>query len=235
MPRPRSTLAALLFLFAVLLLIASPPMGWGGGEAVDGTRYKLSPLQLSHVLKPHQTVSPTENCRIYGADTPDNRCRMAAGGEAAFARLRLVYPLILIGASACLFAALLALFQSPWPLRLGTGLCAALLPAAAMMLFAFSARPALEGLAHTDFGLAAALGTMLLILAIALTLGGTGLMLFPGLTRGRRLAALGALLVLPFVGLRFGGWPGVAAAFGLGLLIFITLSGPFRSLPQTNS
>jgi hypothetical protein len=232
MPRLRSTLASGLFLFAALLLFASPPMSWGGGEATDGTRYKLSPLQLSHVLKPHQTVSPTEDCRIFGA----NRCQVAPGGEAAFARFRLVYPLTIMGIAACLLVTLFGLFPAlAPPIRVATGLAAALLPVAAMTLFSVSARPALEGLTNTDFGLAATLGTMLLILAIALALGGTGLILFPRLRGGHRAIALAALLALPFIGLRLGGWPGVAAAFGLGLLAFITLSVSFKSLPPANT
>ena len=234
MPRGISMLGAVCFVTAAVLLYASLPLAWGGGDAPDGTRYKLSPVWLSHVLKPHQTVSPTERCRIHGAASPE-RCRIGTGGEEALSRFQLVRTLVFGGAALCLLASLLGFFPgSPAPVRLTTGLAATLVPVAAMVLFSAAARSALEALTNADFGLAATLGTMMLILATALALGGTGLLLRPRLTAGRKFVALAALLVLPFAGLRFGGWPGVAGAFGLGLLVFITLSASGDSLPKTD-
>jgi hypothetical protein len=55
-----------LFLLAAAFHVAST-LGWGGAEASDGTRYKASPVGLSHVLQPRTPVSPTIDCAALAA------------------------------------------------------------------------------------------------------------------------------------------------------------------------
>ena len=56
MPRLSRPLLVGLLLLAALGLETARPLGWGGADAADGTRYKVSPLGVSHVLRPRQPV-----------------------------------------------------------------------------------------------------------------------------------------------------------------------------------
>jgi hypothetical protein len=78
---------ALVLLLASIALVSTLPLGWGAADAPDGTRFKVSPLGLSHVLRPHETISPTEECRWSKSD-PQVLCaiRPEAVGAAAFFR-----------------------------------------------------------------------------------------------------------------------------------------------------
>lgn len=46
---PRAA-AGLALLLAALALYSAATLGWGAADAPDGTRYKVSPVGLSHVL-----------------------------------------------------------------------------------------------------------------------------------------------------------------------------------------
>lgn len=228
--KSRIVIAVLSYLAAALLVLSSLRMGWGGGDDPDGTRYKVSPIGMSHVLRPHQTVSPTENCAWYFGGPDLGPCRIAAGGEAAFGRLRMVVPLGGVTAALCLVGVALALT------RRGGGTAsllvagvAVLLPALMLWIFARSAPQALADLAGTGFGLAATLGTMEMMWTIGLVMGGTAFTL-PALSSGVAGLVFGLAVGLPLLGLRFQGWPGVAAAFVVALLVLI-LAGIVGSKP----
>jgi hypothetical protein len=235
--KSRIVIAVLSYLAAALLVLSSLTMGWGGGDAQDGTRYKVSPVGLSHVLTPHQTVSATEDCRWYFGGPDRGPCRVAAGGETAFGRLRMVVPLGGVTVALCLVGIALALTgrRGTTVSLLVAGL-AALLPALMLWIFARNAPRALADLAGTDFGLAATLGTMEMMGAIGLVIGGTAFTL-SGLSSGVVALEFGLAVGLPLLGLRFQGWPGVAAAFGVALLvlIFAGIVGSKQTIAKTQS
>lgn len=219
--KSRVVIAVLAYLAAALLVLSSLKMGWGGGDAADGTRYKISPIGLSHVLKPHQTVSPAENCRWYFGGPELEPCRIAAGGAAAFGRLRLVVPLGGVTIALCLIGIGLVLTaRRGQATSLVVAGLAILLPALMMWIFARSAEAALADLAGTGFGLAATLGTMEMMWAIGLVMGGTAFSLVP-LSSGVAAIGFGLAIGLPLLGLRLQGWPGVIAAFVVTLLVLV--------------
>src|SRR6185436_21049812 len=80
---PRRAVTALLFLLAAGALWQSRGLPWGGGEARDGTRYRLSPNHLVHVLIPDQEGSPTVTCAIDPRSDDPPPCELALrGGDA---------------------------------------------------------------------------------------------------------------------------------------------------------
>jgi len=155
---------------AVPLLIAgaalydASTLGWGGADAPDGTRYKASPIGLSHVLSPHEPVSPTVDCRWYfaGGDEDAELCAMAPGAEVAYRQLLAVLPLLCVGIIVC-FVGSMAQCRQAWrrwfPHRVAL-FTTAVLPLLALWLFSRSLGPALSVLVHLDVGTGGTLGTM---------------------------------------------------------------------------
>jgi hypothetical protein len=72
--------------------------------------------------------------------------------------------------------------------------------------------------------------------AIGLVIGGTAFTL-SGLSSGVVALEFGLAVGLPLLGLRFQGWPGVAAAFGVALLvlIFAGIVGSKQTIAKTQS
>jgi hypothetical protein len=67
---------------------------WAAAWAPDGTRYKVSPRALLHVLRPRHTTSPVIICRWDGDATGVAACSIVAGEGIALSRLRRADPLL---------------------------------------------------------------------------------------------------------------------------------------------
>jgi lysylphosphatidylglycerol synthetase-like protein (DUF2156 family) len=163
---------ALALVLAAAALYSASTLGWGGADVPDGSRYKASPVGLSHVLTPHQPTSRTVDCGWYAASGYAEPCAVASGGDAAFGRLRMAYPLVLLAALLCLAGAVLSL-RPAWRLRGAhrRAACAAALAALlAVALFAGSVGDALAALQGVSMGTGGSLGTMQLSAAVLLCL-----------------------------------------------------------------
>ncbi len=162
--------AALALASAALALHASATLGWGGTDVPDGSRFKASPVGLSHVLTPDRPESRTVDCGWYRASGYPAPCEI--GDPGAFARLRAVYPLLLVAALLSLGGAAFAMSRAQRarmmvPALAGAGGLAAF---AGLALFAASVRPALAAIAELPVGVGGTLGTMELALALLLSL-----------------------------------------------------------------
>ncbi len=194
-PLPR-LLVALLLAASAWSLLSSPPLGWGAADAPDGTRYKVSPLGVSHVLKPHQTTSPTEDC-AWGASPPAAACALRPGATLPVLGLRLVPALLRLAAVLAFLGA--AAWLAP-NARVGRARAAAvLLPPAlsllALGLFAWAVPRASVTLGALPFGVGGTKATLELAVLTAAWLGFAGIALPapPGRSRG----ALAGLSGLP--------------------------------------
>ena len=155
----------------ILLIIAawgvdrSSSLGWGGAWAADSTRYKVSPVGISHVLQPRTTVSPTVWAG-WVRESGDAALRtVAPGGDSAYARLKLTYPLLrfafwlaLLGAVVIWIPVRILKNRVFVILFLAGSSFAAL---AGVALFITNAQPALVVLIPVDFGYGGTLGVML--------------------------------------------------------------------------
>ena len=163
---------AISLLLAGVALRSASTLGWGGADAPDGTRFKVSPIGLSHVLTPRQPVSSTVDCRWYRVTGNARPCALAAGGTSAFRQLLAVYPLLWVGIGTCLIGILLQAWSgSPSRLaqRIVSGV-AAMVPALALWLFARSVDRALAELGGLFVGTGGTLGAMQVTAAILLSL-----------------------------------------------------------------
>lgn len=171
MPSLGRVVPPMILVLAALAAAHGRTLAWGGADAPDGTRYKVSPVGISQVLKPHQTVSPTVNCR-WGEPAPP--CTVADAADAR--RLSLVALLVLLGAGLAIGAAL-ATAAGPRAAAWITPACgsAALLCfGVAPWLFVSSAQRALAVLAPLSLGIGGTLGTLELSVAAALVAGCVG-------------------------------------------------------------
>jgi hypothetical protein len=138
-----------LLIAAALAVQQSATLSWGGAWAPDGTRYKLSPVGLSHVLRPAQGTSPTVSCRWISQTGDEAPCAVRPGGEGAFTRLKLAYPALLAASWIALAGVLANAF--PWSrrdiLRSALAATAALAALAAIGLVVTAAPRALAALA----------------------------------------------------------------------------------------
>jgi hypothetical protein len=172
LPRGRRVAAAVALFVAALALYSASALGWGGADAPDGTRYKASPVGLSHVLTPHQAVSQTVDCGWHARSGYTVACRVAVGGESAFRQLRAVYPLVMVATACCLLGAVVCVLPVPRLQRYQTAFpaCASLCAVVAVALFARSLATALEDLRGLSVGTGGTLGTMQLTAAVLLCL-----------------------------------------------------------------
>lgn len=162
--------AAAAFLGAAFALYSSSTLGWAGTDVPDGSRFKASPVGLSHVLTPARLESQTVDCGWHAVSGYPEPCAVA--DERAFGRLRAVYPLILFatllslagGAASVPRASRSAVAQRV--LAGASGLAAVL----GLVVFARSIRPALAAIADLPVGVGGTLGTMQLSLALILSL-----------------------------------------------------------------
>jgi hypothetical protein len=189
----RLTAAGPLIL-AGLLFYHSRDLAWGGAEDSDGTRYKVSPLGVVHVLEPNQTVSRTVICRWVEPDA-GGPCAAVPNAPFAWRLLQLVNPLLWLGALIALAGAL-AMSQPAW--STAARACAATAIAIALAapgLLAFSVPRASQRIQPLEFGVGGTLGTLELAVTAAL-LGGLiiGLQSRRPSTVAARVACGGALL-----------------------------------------
>jgi len=178
---PGLAMAAPLLL-AAAALYDSADLAWGGADAADGTRFKVTPLGLTHVLSPRQTVSPTVQCRWYFGNGDADLCAPAPGATAAYGQLLAVFPLLCLSIAVCVLGSLGQCRRS-WRLRFPHRTVAAtatVLPGLALWLFSRSVGPALAVLAPLEAGAAATLGTMEVTAAIVLSLAASAVTLTPG-------------------------------------------------------
>ncbi len=164
--------AAGALVLAALALRSASTLGWAGADVPDGTRYKASPVGLSHVLTPHRLTSRTVDCGWHEASGYTAPCQVASGGGAAFRQLTTVYPIVLLAVLLCVAGAVLSLrpgrrLRGAQRLAAGSAALAALL---AVALFATSVERALAPLAGLSVGVGGTLGTMQLAAAVLLCL-----------------------------------------------------------------
>lgn len=162
--------AALALLLAAAGLHSASTLGWAGADAPGGTRYKASPVGVSHVLTPDRLTSRTRDCGWHAASGYAAPCVVASG--AAFRRLRTVYPLVLAAVALCLAGAALSLRTARWSRRAQrvAAMGAAVLALVAVLVFAGSVADALALLAGLSVGVGGTLGTMQLSAAVLLCL-----------------------------------------------------------------
>ncbi|MGH9849550.1 MAG: hypothetical protein ACREBD_06795 [Blastocatellia bacterium] len=163
---------AVPLLLAAALLHDSSTLTWGGADAPDGTRYKISPIGITQVLSPNQTVSPTVKCRWYFAGGDADMCAMAPGATLAYRQLLAIFPVICLGIVICLVGCLGQCRQS-WRRRFPNRVVActaAVPPAIALWLFSHSPSSALAVLTDLESGVSGTLGTMEVTAAILLCL-----------------------------------------------------------------
>ena len=168
--RSRRIAAALALGGAAFALRSSSTLGWAGTDVPDGSRFKASPVGLSHVLTPDRLESATIDCGWYSASGYTTPCAVADAG--AFARLRTAYPLVILAALLALAAAALSLARGSRAARAQRllGIASGLAALAGLVLFAGSVRPALAAIADLPVGVGGTLGTMQLALALLLCL-----------------------------------------------------------------
>jgi hypothetical protein len=168
---PRLARAVALVLAALALHSAST-LGWGAADVPDGTRYKASPVGLSHILTPNQLTSTTVDCGWYSASGYTTPCRVAAGGESDFRKLRAVYPLVITAMALCALAAVMSaatahrIRRLQRPLAIGVAFTAVL----SVIVFSSSFGDALADLSDLSVGTGGTLGTMELTAAVLLCL-----------------------------------------------------------------
>ncbi len=163
---------AVPLLLAAAALYHSSTLTWGGADAPDGTRYKISPIGITHVLSPRQTVSPTVKCSWYFTGGDAGLCAMAPEAEGAYGQLLAIFPLLCAGVAVSLMGCLGQCRQN-WRRRFPHRIvaCAAAgLPALALWLFAHSPGRALAVLTDLESGIGGTLGTMEVTAAILLFL-----------------------------------------------------------------
>jgi amino acid transporter len=171
-PRGWRFAAAVALVLAALALRSASTLGWAGADVPDGTRYKASPVGLSHVLTPHQLTSRTEDCGWHSASGYAEPCAIASDGGAAFRRLTAVYPLVLFAVFLCVAGAVLSLRPARRLLAAQrvAAAGAVLVVLLAVVLFAGSVQAALAPLAGLAVGVGGTLGTMQLSAAVLLCL-----------------------------------------------------------------
>jgi hypothetical protein len=149
-------------LLAAIALHSASTLAWGGADSPDGTRFKVSPIGMSHVLTPRQQVSSTVDCRWYHFTDAATPCARASGGVSAYYQLRAVYPMLWIAIALCVVGALqpyVARSRLPAAHRIVSAI-AATVPALALWLFARSVGDALAALEGLSAGTGGTLGTM---------------------------------------------------------------------------
>jgi hypothetical protein len=172
MDRLRRLAFASLLVVAAAALHRSGGLSWGGADAPGGTRYKVSPDVLVHVLQPRQPVSPTRVCGWAGSPAIP-ACALAPGATTAVLGLRLVPWVLVLAIGLCLAGVIPAFASGVGMSRVRTALPGAASGAAlsAPFLFAATAPRALQPLAGLDFGVGGTLGTLLVAVAASALAG----------------------------------------------------------------
>jgi hypothetical protein len=162
--------SASALLLAAAALYPASTLGWGGGDAPDGTRFKASPVGLSHVLQPQQPQSPTDDCGWYAVSGYTKQCEVAQGGNRAFALLKTVYPLVWIAILVALLGAGSIILGKSSPVAALAAPVVAAILVLAVVLFAITVNVALAELSGVPVGVGGSLGTMLITTSMLLSL-----------------------------------------------------------------
>jgi hypothetical protein len=104
---------------AALFLVAALRGSWGSGMAADGTRFDVSLHGVSHVVHPMLPQSAAKHCTYLTGKGAVEFCAPAQGGDAPFAMLCAVFPLIVSGLVLAIAAGLVT-YISPYRAK-GTG------------------------------------------------------------------------------------------------------------------
>jgi hypothetical protein len=219
MPRLSHLVIVGLLLLAALGLETARPLAWGGAEAADGTRYKVSPLGISHVLRPRQPVSPTRDCRWSPPDGDEALCAVGTGGEAAFRSLRFVPHVLNVAIALCLVTGVLVFARRPAlaALRTLTAGAAVLAALGAPALFALAVPRALAVLQGLPFGVGGTRGTLQVAVVAAV---------LAGLAAASLMRSAGGRSVVR----RWLRWAGGAALVSLSVLGFLAMFPPLGGL-----
>lgn len=178
----RRIICSVLLMAVAYAVNYSSTLGWGGAWAPGDTRYKVSPIGISHVLQPRQAVSPIVWSQ-WSPETGDPHLRsIAPGGELAYMRLKLINPILQLGFWLALAGAVIVLlpFRKRQSRLLFPVIAAgsAVTVVASVVLFITSASSALAVLAQLeDFGYGGSFGSMLAGVAPLLIVGAMGLFL----------------------------------------------------------
>jgi hypothetical protein len=89
-----TAISVIVLVVAAFAIRRASGLVWAAAWAPDGTRYKVSPRALLHVLRPHQTTSPVVICRWHGDAVGVAACSVVAGEGIALGRLKLADPLL---------------------------------------------------------------------------------------------------------------------------------------------
>ena len=93
----RAAIAPLLLLLAGLCILRAQLLTWAAADAPDGTRYKMSPMALWHVLQPTAIESPTVECGFGWIPSPGlPTCQLAARADEPTRRLSIAAALLLL-------------------------------------------------------------------------------------------------------------------------------------------
>jgi hypothetical protein len=231
----RRVTTALLFLLAAVLLQRSAQLSWGGADAPDGTRYKVGPLVVVHVLAPHQTISPTIPCAVDPRSTDPAPCALVAGGERAAHLIHVAWHTLPIMVALAVLAALIALAPAAigrWSVIPAiTSIAATLLVVVVMWTQPPLALEALHGL---DYGLGGNFAMMEVGLALLLLPTAAVTVTRPLDTKrgALELGILCALACVALLGFRFFDWPPVLIAEPIvALLAYSALARRLRIPP----
>lgn len=102
----RRVASAIAMFLSALALQWAATTPWAEGSATDGTRYRVSPIGIAHVVTPTVPNAKTIDCRWWPKVGTPSLCAVADGGERAYRRLRLAYP----GLQVALWLSVAALF-----------------------------------------------------------------------------------------------------------------------------
>lgn len=111
--KTRRVLSGVALFLSALAVQRASTTPWGEGAAADGTHLLLSPIGLSHVVRPQDPIAPTVECRWWPRIGDASLCAPAAGGDRAYERLRLAYPALLVALWLAVGALLLQALRIP--------------------------------------------------------------------------------------------------------------------------
>lgn len=109
--RSRRGLGALAIFLTAIALQQATTRPWGVAAGPDGSRYELSIVGLSRIAA-GSTASRTD-CRWWPAYGDASLCGARAGGEDAYRRLRLAYPLLQVAMWVAVAGLLLQTLRVP--------------------------------------------------------------------------------------------------------------------------
>lgn len=109
--RSRRSVGAMAIFLTAIALQQATTRPWGAAAGPDGSRYELSIVGLSRVTA-GATASRTD-CRWWPVYGDASLCGARAGGEAAYRRLRLAYPLLQVAMWVAVASLLLQTLRVP--------------------------------------------------------------------------------------------------------------------------